>query len=283
MAGIDGERYRSVATPIRFHPRAITLPSRSSADARRAHRRSPVRARALLTASPRARSARRRQFLAADEEVGEPRVRAVVDQRRSVEAADVEAGGDRDRRWSGVVPSRIGRPNGHRCRRHPRRWPSPWPRRNRASRCPASSECATTAAACDERLRLVITPEPASVKGRGIGRGITGSVHDANRRERDRADEGLASDHERDVHRPGSLAVRGEPLVGAVALAAVDRGGLQEPVIPRPIPRPSADAGSASSPAEARRMRRPWIAHSLDADIVTLGSARAKAMTRASR
>ena len=52
-----------------------------------------------------------------------------------------------------------------------------------------------------------------------------------------------------------------------------------EPVIPRPIPRPSTDAGSASITSRSRSSHAAAVvAHTLDADIVTLGSAGAKAM-----
>ncbi len=74
-----------------------------------------------------------------------------------------------------------------------------------------------------------------------------------------------------------ALAVRGEPLVGAVALPAV--GVVYGTVDPPPYP-PAIDgrrlrvitSRSRSSHAAA------VVAHSLDADIVTLGSAGAKAM-----
>ena len=97
MAGFDGERYRSVATDPFPSVHRSRRRARSSADAGRAHRRSPVRGRPLRAPSPSGRSARRRAALAADEEVGEPRVWAV--EISSTRAADVEAGGDRDRLW----------------------------------------------------------------------------------------------------------------------------------------------------------------------------------------
>ncbi len=126
----------------------------------------------------------------------------------------MEAGGDRDRRGRGVVPfvlpARMGidvgvtRDDGHRLgpggpERHDVRVERVRDDGRRMRRAASAGDDA----------------EPASVEGRGIGRGITGSVHDANRRERDRADEGLAADCERDVHRPVAPPGLAE-LVGAV-------------------------------------------------------------------
>ena len=75
--------------------------------------------------------------------------------------------------------------------------------------------CATTAAACDERLRLVMTRSVATVDRWGIWRRIAGVVHDADCGQRDRADEGLAAHRECDVHGPVTASGLAE-LVRAV-------------------------------------------------------------------
>ncbi len=148
MAGIDGEQYKSVSTPVRFEPASdhVAAPGRvprwESTPPRCSPRRLSCGPRRLSTppvshvcrtmprpiantlgvavgsrdSRPRSHGRSRErsapeggehgfgELLAADEEIREPRVGAVVDERRSVEASDVKSGRHRHSGGRGAVP-----------------------------------------------------------------------------------------------------------------------------------------------------------------------------------